>query len=63
MVAAVEAALIRNSAPGEWLEVADRVLAETSWDKTWQQMADLIAKVWKLQPKKKTKNPGKRERN
>jgi UDP-galactopyranose mutase len=56
-VAAVEAALIRNSAPGEWLEVTDRVLAETSWDKTWQQMADLIAKVWKPQPKKKLKIP------
>jgi UDP-galactopyranose mutase len=62
-VAAVEAALTRNSAPGEWLEAADRVLAETSWDMTWQQMADLIASVWQPRPKKKTENVYKRERD
>jgi UDP-galactopyranose mutase len=56
-VAAAEAALENNRAPGTWLEAADRMLTETSWDKTWQQMRDLIAKVWESRTKKKVEKP------
>src|SRR5918992_974552 len=55
-VTAVEAALANNCAPGAWLDAADRMLAQTSWDKTWKHMADLIAKVWKPASKKKVEN-------
>ncbi|MGH8501805.1 MAG: UDP-galactopyranose mutase [Gammaproteobacteria bacterium] len=52
-VSAIEAALTHNGTPGAWLEAADRLLADTSWDTTWQQMTDLIAKVWASNAKKK----------
>ncbi len=56
-VAAIEAALTSNRAPGAWLEAADRMLAETSWDKTWQRMADHIAQILPSQLKKKIETP------
>ncbi|HZC01965.1 MAG TPA: glycosyltransferase family 1 protein, partial [Gammaproteobacteria bacterium] len=56
LVSAVEAALANNRAPGAWLDTADRMLAQTSWDATWKHMADLIAKVWKPASKKKVEN-------
>jgi UDP-galactopyranose mutase len=52
-VAAVEAALNNNRTPGAWLDAADRMLAETSWDKTWQQMVDLIVRDSNPKLKKK----------
>jgi UDP-galactopyranose mutase len=39
-VAAVEAALSERS--GEWLQRVDAFLAQSSWDSTWERMAQLI---------------------
>jgi UDP-galactopyranose mutase len=44
-VAAAETALAENRGPGPWLQPVDRLLAETSWDATWQRMVDLIGEV------------------
>src|SRR5680860_124413 len=52
-VAEIDAALSDNRKPGAWLEAADRLLANTSWDSTWQQMTDLIAAVSAANAKKK----------
>jgi UDP-galactopyranose mutase len=46
-VAAVEAALAGNVGREAWLEPVDRVLAETSWDRTWDRMAALLEEVRK----------------
>jgi glycosyltransferase involved in cell wall biosynthesis len=41
-VQAVEAALAEQPKRAAWLERVDQFLAQTSWDKTWGQMARLI---------------------
>ncbi|MBA2408757.1 MAG: glycosyltransferase [Gammaproteobacteria bacterium] len=51
-VSEIEAALRDNRKPGPWLDAADRLLANTSWDSTWQQMTDLIAGVSAASAKK-----------
>jgi UDP-galactopyranose mutase len=62
-VAAVEMALAKNRTQGEWLEPVDQLLAETSWDATWGQMAELIAKVGKPRSKPQAKRPLNGNRN
>jgi UDP-galactopyranose mutase len=52
-VAEIEAALANNRVPGTWLEAVNRLLAQTSWDATWEKMADLIAQVWESKFNKK----------
>ncbi len=54
-VAAIDAALAQNRGAGGWLTTADRLLAQTSWDSTWQQMFELIAVAWKSCAKKEHK--------
>lgn len=49
-VTAAEAALSKNRKPGPWLEHVDRLLAETSWDRTWDRMAALIEDVRRPRP-------------
>lgn len=62
-VAAVEMALAKDRTQGEWLEPVDQLLAETSWDATWGQMAELIAKVGKPRSKPQAKRPLNGNRN
>ena len=40
--AAIEDALKPNATGKEWLDQVDKFLAQTSWDKTWAEMSDLI---------------------
>jgi UDP-galactopyranose mutase len=47
-VAEMEVALANNRTSGDWLDAADRILAQTSWDATWEQMAALIENVCKV---------------
>ena len=41
-IRAAEKILMRNDNQSEWLARVDNFLADISWDKTWQQMSDLI---------------------
>jgi UDP-galactopyranose mutase len=41
-IPAAERALAQSGDAGEWLGRVDDFLADISWDKTWQQMSDLI---------------------
>jgi UDP-galactopyranose mutase len=54
-VAAAEAALAQNRVAGDWLTSTDHLLAQTSWDSTWQQMAELIATAWEPRVEKNVK--------
>jgi UDP-galactopyranose mutase len=41
-IAGAEHALALSKTPEHWLPQADRMLAEMSWDRSWEQMAELI---------------------
>jgi UDP-galactopyranose mutase len=41
-IRAAEMVLTQPGNAGEWLDRVDDFLANISWDKTWQQMSDLI---------------------
>lgn len=54
-VAACDAALAEP--PGSHLAAADRFLAQLSWDKTWQQMAQLVERALKRRAEARTSGP------
>jgi UDP-galactopyranose mutase len=46
-IRAAEEILARTNEQDEWLKRVDSFLADISWDKTWQQMSDLISSAVK----------------
>jgi UDP-galactopyranose mutase len=44
-VTAAEAAMNKNSDRSGWLQKVDAFLAQTSWDRTWEQMIQLVESV------------------
>ncbi len=49
-IAAVEAALSEQNRPAEWLARVDAFLAQTSWDRTWSEMNQLLEQATAARP-------------
>ncbi len=62
-VAAIAAALKQTETEPDWLDRVDTFLAQTSWDRTWQAMNDLIEAVMMAPENGEQRSNGTSDRN